>query len=314
MDQIFNELSADGCYADKYAANSGIESLMRLFNMLTECGFNRVLRVVEGFGQLPIAPNYSIVEWATDRSIGANRDLQRLLLTTAGKAPYVEKFISDAEGGCSVEFNYQGQPALGLGLAHLWESSALSLDGLAHFKAPFIDIDFHEICDDSESNSVVSVSSVSSPCHVEATCLLLKQKQKAGITNGELLLEKLPALFPHLNCGSEAARQISALSGGEQFFHEVIRHLSVLNTTMESWTGGAFNPQGLTWSTESESTLNHFSECRQFKCTDGQVRLFSQHTKMLSANQRIHYYPLIDEKIVHIGYVGKHLPTARHKT
>ena len=314
MDQIFNELSANGCYEDKYAASAGMERMLRLSSNLAECGFSRVLRVIEGFSHLPIAPGYSISQWARDNSIGADRDLQRQLLTSATRAPYVEQFIADAEQDYLIEFKFDNQLAMGLGLAYLWGSSVLSLDSDARFSQPYIEVVFHQLCDHNESTETVSVSSVSSSVQLEEACRSLQERQIAGVDSGKSLVEQLPTLFSYLACGKEAVKQLSALKGSEQFFQEIIRHLVILNTTMQCWSAGPFDPQGLTWSPESESTLNQFAASRQFVCTDGESRQFSLHTKMMSANQRIHFYPVVEKKLVHIGYVGKHLPTARHRT
>ena len=314
MDQIFNELSANGSYTNKYAANVGMERMLRLSNGLGKCGFSRDLRVIEGFNQLSIAPGYSIVQWAMDKSIGADRELQRQLLTSATKAPYVEHFISDAEQDDLYEFKFCGHTALGLGLAYLWGSSVLSLDGDARFSPPNIDVEFYQLHEDSESTETVSVCSVSSLDQLKAVCHALKNAQIANVENGKSLVEQFSVLFSSLACGNEAAKQLSALSGSEQFFQEIIRHFSILNATMQSWNEGPFNPQGITWSPESEPTLKQFAKSRLFVCADDVSRQFSLHTKILSANQRIHYYPELKNKIVHIGYIGKHLPTVRHRT
>ncbi len=119
MDQVFNELSANASYKDKYAASLGMQRMLRLSFELGDCGYNRVMRVVETFSQLLIAPGYSIAQWARDKTIGADRDLQRYLLISATQAPYVEQFIAYAEQDLVIEFSYKDQPALGLGLAYV---------------------------------------------------------------------------------------------------------------------------------------------------------------------------------------------------
>jgi hypothetical protein len=313
MDQIFNELSAGDGYADKYAASQGMERLMRLTHQLSQCGFHRVLRVVEGFSQLTISPGYTMSQWGRDRTIGADRDLQRLFLTVTGKSPYIEQFLADAEDNALIEFKYQNQIAFGLGLAYLWGSAALSLDGDVRFTQPSIDMVCYQLRENTESNEMVSVRLIYSIESLVAACSALQEKQIAGIDNGKQLIAKMSALFTHIACGVEAVKQLSYLTGSEQFFPEIIRHLSILNTTMEQWRSGPFEPKGLTWSPESESTSNQFSASRQFVCQDAVNRQFSLHTKMKSANQRIYYFPEFDKRVVHIGYVGVHLPTTKFK-
>lgn len=314
MDQIFNDLSASGCYADKYAASVGVERMLKLSAKLGDCGFSKVVRVVEGFSQLLLAPNYTMLQWATDRKVGANRDMQRQLLSAATSAPYVEKFIADAEEVALVEFLYQNQPALGLGLAYLWESFALGLDGDVRFTGGSVDIQVHQIYDDTETTETVSVCSVSDSTQADTACEKLSSSQIAMIMNGKQLVEMLPTLFPCLACAPSAVKQLDALKGAEQFFREIIRHLHILCDTMQEWTGGDYDPKGLTWSSESASTMAQFASSREFRCQDDVVRQFPLHTKMMSANQRIHYFPSTEDKVVHIGYVGRHLPTTRYRT
>lgn len=314
MDQIFNELSANGSYADKYAASAGMERMLRLSLALNRCGFSRSLRLIEGAGQLQLSSDYTLSEWSNDRSAGANRDLQRLFLTSASRAPYVEQFIADAEQDCLIEFKFQGQSAMGPGLAHLWGIPVLSLDGDSLFTTPSFAIEYQQICADNETSETVNVISVTHADQIDPICQSLQSSQIAGITDGRKLVASLPDLFPNLVCSSNAASQMMELTGSEQFFQEVIRHLSILNATMGKWDGGIFEPLGLTWSPESGLTLSQFGKTREFVCADGICRQFSLHTKMKSANQRIYFYPEPEKRRVHIGYVGKHLPTTNFRT
>jgi len=110
-----------------------------------------------------------------------------------------------------------------------------------------------------------------------------------------------------------ASKQIEELRGSEQFFPEVIRHLRILNKTMAAYTDGPFEPTAINWSVDSHSTLEQYSDCRTFRCNDGNNRTFSYHSKILSANKRIYFFPFVDEKVVHIGYIGDHLPTVKYR-
>lgn len=314
MDQIFNELSANGSYADKYAASLGIERMLELSQGLKNCGYNSTLRVVENFCQLDLSPGYTIHQWVRDRSIGANRDLQRALLTFATRAPYVEQFIADTEKDAIVEFLFEGQVSYGLGLAYLWNSSALSLDGDAQFLSDRIPLQFHRLDEMQETTESIAVSSISTPMQLADACNRLRTSQIASIDSGEALVSLLPELFAFLKFSPQTEKQMSALSGREQYFPEIVRHLAVIDQTMSEWHSGTFDPQEITWSPESSSTLQQFAAPRTIVCQDGVSRLFSFHSKLMSANQRIHFYPVTSDRVVHIGYIGKHLPTSRHRT
>ncbi len=150
--------------------------------------------------------------------------------------------------------------------------------------------------------------------HILANSDTLRNCFVKEIINGSKLLEQSERLFPNLSFSQKAQKQLLELTGSEQYFQEIVRHIKVLNETMKSWSNGPFEPQGITWNPESEPTLNQYATTRQFKCSDGVVRLFSYHSKLMSANKRIHFYPITEHHIVHIGYVGDHLPTPTYKT
>lgn len=314
MDQIFNEISANGRYADKFAACVGIENLLRLALMLRERGCLSSLRVVEGFSGLRLTPDYSIRQWCVDRTVGANRDLQRFLLTHATRAPFIEKYIADAEEDCIIEFLFEGSPCFGLGLAYLWDSFVLSLDVDHRFAQPKIAIQYQRLCNNCESTDCVEVDSIAFESQLPIIQEKLQASQRAKLYNGISVIQNGMSFFPRILFGQEARKQLQDLTGSEIFFRELLRHLEILNTTMERWSFGPFAPEGITWSTESKSTMDQFGDLRTFICSDGISRKFPLHSKIMSANQRIHFLPVMGTKTVHIGYVGKHLPTNKYRT
>lgn len=315
MDQIFNELSTTfRLYESKYTASKGMEKLLQVSAILNKFGFSNVIRTVEGFSQICIAPGYTIKEWATDKHIGANVDLQRKLLTFSTKSPYVESFIAQYEEKSVLEFKFENKIALGLGLANLWGTGVLSLDCDESFCKPHINVEKYELSEVAETLEVIPVLSFYSEKNIDDIKEKLKKEQCARITTGIKLVELSTEIFPAITFSDEAKSQLLALTGTEQYFPEVIRHFLILNQTMQSWERGEYNPQGISWSPESKTTMAQFGDKRVFKCSDGVSRKFNLHTKLFSANHRIYFEPILESKTVHIGYVGKHLPTVKYKT
>jgi len=315
MDQVFNELSANGCYDDIYSANDGMESLVNLSRALSNIGFSNKLCTVEDFRQLLLTDEYTIQNWVTDRKVGADRDLQRWLLTSTTKSPYIEALLEKEQRSHRVfEFKYDEKQCYGFGLAYLSDCGAVSLNGDPRFSQPEVAISFFEIGENYEVNKSISVNSIYSLEQLGDVKADLAKRNIEKVKNGRMLVKQMPVIFPYLVVAGHAENQIESLSGSEQYFSDILRHFEVLNETMAEWQGGRFEPQGIEWSTESESTLNQFSKCRTFFCKDDTVRLFSLHSKIRGANQRIHFYPITEHKLVHIGYVGKHLPTSNHRT
>lgn len=314
MDQVFNELSTSSrAYECKYKASEGIERLLLVSKRLKHFGFSNIIRTVENFAQLSVAPNYTIRDWAIDKNVGANIDLQRQLLTSATKSPYVESFVQEFEDSSILEFRFGDRIALGLGLANLWDIGALSLDCDERFCRAQIPLQKNEITEILDTNENIEVLSFYSIESINAVEEYLKQKQYDKITSGDLLIELSPEVLPSIKFSIEAKDQIKGFTGTEQHFPEIIRHLSILNQFMMSWNRGAYTPEGMSWSTESKSTMDAYGDKRIFKCSDGISRQFQLHTKLYSSNQRIYFDPICDSKVVHIGYIGKHLPTVKYK-
>lgn len=314
MDQIFNELSACCCYQSKQSANAGIERMLKLVIEMNKIGYTQQLRTVRDFRQLEIAPQYTINDWVYDRNDWVDRDFRRLLLTFAAKSPYVEDFLDTSQKELVHEFTFDGSNACGLGLACLWGSCTLSLDGDSRFANDRISLRFYQIDDTREMEEIVQVINLTTLEHVLANSEILRKSFVKEITNGSRLLQQSERLFPNLSFSEKAKKQIAELTGSEQYFYETVRHLSVLHETIANWSIGPFDPKGITWSVESVPTLHQYGTTRQFTCSDGVDRLFSCHSKLMSANKRIYFYPITEQHTVHIGYVGDHLPTHKYQT
>lgn len=314
MDLIFNELSASGGYDSRYSASKGIQRLILLSKELIKIGFSGYLRTVENFSQLLLASGYTIHQWATDREVGADRDMQRWLLTFAAKAPYIDQFINQAEDGTLIEFTFNDEVCAGLGLAYLWKSGALSLDADNRFTLSDISLKLYQIDSDGESESVVKVESIYKIEQLATWRKELDHNRLIRISSGDAFISDCEDIFPYLSIGDKASKQIRELTGSEIYFREVIRHFHVLNQTMGAWSEGPFNPNEINWSPETSSTLDRYGDQRTFICKDGESRVFSFHSKLMSANKRIHFYPVTEARIVYIGYVGNHLQTTRYRT
>ena len=98
------------------------------------------------------------------------------------------------------------------------------------------------------------------------------------------------------------------MTGNENFFHVILEHLSILNKAMENWSSGPFILEGIEWSVESQKTMQHYPDKRNFLCNDGVKRIFNYHTKIRGPNQRIYFIPVPENRTIHIGYIGTHLP------
>ena len=316
MDQIINELSVTGEYQDCYVANAGMQHLLSISKHLSTKGFQQTIRTTQDFISRNLVDDYTIQAWATERTMDTGqRDFQRYFLTLATKAPYIEDFISDNEQDDKiVEYKHTLGVSFALGLADLWNAPVLSLGCSDQFQKDYVCLVKTSITENGENDQDVKILNLWRIEQVTEFTGELETMAWRSVKNGKDLIQEAPYLLPQLRICESACKQIEDLSGSEQSFPEILRHLLILNKTMETYTEGSFEPGNITWSVESPSTLQQFSGCREFECKDGEIRTFSLHSKILSANKRIYYLPIPQENIVHVGYVGKHLPTTRYRT
>jgi hypothetical protein len=314
MDQIFNELSVSACYPDKFAAQEGMDLAIDVSVAMAKLGMSKNIRTTSDFTLRLLADGYSVAEWARDR-IG-NKEKKIYLLTFATKAPYIESFYEGKEQSDELfEFRFGQDLALGLGLAYLWNTSSISLSGDPRFIQENVILSEYRLTAEEVTNNNVSVFTFSNTHQVESHKDFILKSLQGAILNGQSLIENAQEMLPYLSFGPKTIDQVREFWGSEQFFHEVLNHLFILNKTMLEWTEGRFTPD-LDFSPESESTMNNteYAQKRLFLCKDGIERQFRLHSKIKSANKRIYFFPIPEQKIVHIGHVGDHLPTMKYGT
>jgi hypothetical protein len=314
MDQIFNEISLSACHPNRHSARGAMERMVEVSKKLCDYGFSKTVRTTQDFRQRLLAPDYSINDWVRDKDVDLEK--RRLFLTFATASPYIEKFYDQLEDDRElIEYRLCDELALGLGLAHLWDIPVVSLSGDVRFGDGDVFLERFITTADNESSENVKVKSIASGSYLERSGGEIRNSLLRKILSGKDIVSLAEELFPHLCFTTSAQKQIVDLKGSEQFFPEVVRHLSALDRCAQAYSGGAFEPD-LDWSTESTATMKvkKYAAMRKFLCSDSVVRTFKLHSKILSANKRIHFYPEMKKRLVFIGYVGDHLPTVKYST
>ena len=70
-----------------------------------------------------------------------------------------------------------------------------------------------------------------------------QQAQKSSIRTGSDLVAQVSAMYPNVELGLDAQKELAALSGTERHFGWVIERLESANRDIVAWTAGAF-PHG----------------------------------------------------------------------
>lgn len=124
-------------------------------------------------------------------------------------------------------------------------------------------------------------------------------------------------LFDKLIFCDNVKSQIESITENK-YFNQILNKLNIFNQAIkETWNSGVFSYKlinrdySLIISPESDRTKEKYGNERTFQLPDGSSQLFDLHIKM--GDMRIHFFPDDTKKIIYIGYIGKHLPTASEK-
>lgn len=325
MEPILDEVSLRPCTGS--LPPSRIRRLADCLKALDSLGASRVLRCVRDAGDRNIQDGLGLRDWCFRPQV--DRDSGRLVALRLGKAPYVDGgdgLFTAAEGDRVVHSSISNTTSLGAGLAALTDGLLVFLYSVTWPPAKPIFVELRLLSDDTEWIEQATVDAVDSDREVEEQRVRLLKKVDASVRTGSELVERLADLCPRVNLGEQAHAQLTAMTGSEKFFPQIVRHLRALSISAEAWSSGPFEPAGLTYSPESEATLNHgqYGPLRDFPVPDDFAsERWSLHTKPSGGpGMRIYYrvqafeVPMADGHSVQqlrvaIGYVGPHLPTVK---
>lgn len=316
MEPVLNELSMEA-HPEGADLDARMLAFIATLRRLFEHGMTRVLRTVRGVLERAVSPEMTLRQWLFSKSAGALREAKQLLQRLLDKAPYVEDLHAEQEGKHQKLFEVRlgDNDAPGLGVALLRDAPAVSLAGDPRFSGTFVRVRMTAMGAEGEGEEQdTDVVHAASAADVEQHRQWMEERVQRDVVSGEDLWKRRASLFPALDFCPQVERHVSALSGSEFFFCEIIRHLHVMSRSVVRWADGDLELPGLRWSHESKETLNHgtYGPMRNFTCPDGMPRQFSLHSKINTGAKRIHFLPDKATKRILIGYVGDHLPTVRH--
>lgn len=318
MEPILDESSLVPCSTRSPAAR--IEALAQTLKALDDLGVVRVLRSVREAPDRDIGDGRGLRGWCFDRQ--TSRDAGRLVATRLDKQPYIDGdggLFSAAEGQRAVEVHVGGLPVVGLGLAALTDAIVVALTTGTRASGDTITVDVVYVDDDGQREEHLAVETFTSAQEVTDARQRIGERVNRAVPNGADILARLTELFPRLRLGDDARTSVSALTGSEPVFRQLVRHLRALDEGARVWITGAYAPVAVSFSVESEATLNHgtYGPQREFAAPEGFVvtERWSLHTKLTGGNGARMYFRaerVEGQAVVLVGYFGPHLDTVRH--
>lgn len=307
LEMFVNELSLVPSAIDVPTGQDRAWQFVNTMRAATARGVRRTLRLPEDFFAKPIAPGYDWYVWSRDNRV--EREVRQYFRSLATKAPFLRDEPEAEAAWADIDCCWQTQLALGLKGAYVADGLALSMSSRQEWDSVSIICEIQEIVDGDISCRCESIHHASSARHLPSQTNWIQQRVQTTVADGKELWRHVGDFFPSLVCCSVVEEQMASLPA--QSLASITRGLFSLNTFCVGWQSGAFDPNkvGCAVSPESESTLQRFGAARTFLCPDGQKRVFSWHAKV--GLWRIHFDPAPGPAHVFVGYVGKHLPTAR---
>ncbi|MBL1175072.1 hypothetical protein [Pantanalinema sp. GBBB05] len=315
LDMVLNELSLQTPAPNVLVARQWMSDFIQTIRAVkAQAGKQAVLRTQYNFHVALLADGYPIGRWLNDGEV--DREEQRFIKTLVTKSPFSQDIlnieIQELENRIgSYEFLYQGEVAIGLGVACILDIIAISLRSKPCWDCSYLDLEIIRI---DEEDEIIPIVHASCKEHLNAHFEWFKARSRKEIYDGATLWNKQDELFPNLQFCDSVKEQLYHLHNGNIMLKPIEKKLFELQEYATSWIAGPFDPSKLACKAnpESEATLNQYSQERTFICPDGEKRLFDWHVKLTPLAWRIHFYPSQPGQII-IGYIGRHLRTARFK-
>ncbi|MEO5346744.1 MAG: hypothetical protein H7834_10260 [Magnetococcus sp. YQC-9] len=311
MDLIFNERSLTPLAEGREIARKRVQGFLETVRTAFQKGINRQLRTKDAFLNDMLASGYTWRDWQKDSDVP--RELRHYFLGISTRAPFLVGLEALEEKKPEFEFFHKGQPCEGLGAAHLSDHFPVSLLSQKAWDVQLVDLEIRQLRDDGEIDAFMArLPHASRPEHLEFHYKdVIQERLGKTIGTGDDLWNHAGQYFPSLSFCAGVQGQMHNLP--HEAIAPILRGLFCLEQFCQEWSTGGFDQNNLSCasSPESRGTKTQYAEERTFPCPDGLTRLFNYHVK-LGHSWRIHYDPAPGPGKLYIGYVGRHLRTARY--
>ncbi len=310
MTLVFNELSADERARTRGDAMVRMAHMVRAIAALVGDRAPKLMAISDFdlYGTV-LADGYCLAEWLHDPA--ADRDLRLFLVKISAKVAFDDEVSQAAKDRFMLsEFQVEDREARGLGLSYLLGTVAVSLRSESYWMRVRVPL-LHTWLEDDGSVQRQDVEALNIADHEQARQVndeLVALAQTGLVGSPSRLTESKHKCFPHLQFGLDVDEQIARLP--TDVVEQVITKLIVLDGAVRDGrlTGAA--PALPMIHSESERTMQQYGDRRIFRGADGVPKLFEPHA-MVGSSYRIHLRVDRPATVLEIGYIGKHLPTAR---
>lgn len=319
MKLILNDLSYDKNIVNipnKYTSKECINTFVELLFLLQK---ERVIRYkgdiesIQSIISIDFACNYNFQKWLND-SEGVKSEHKTFLKRAMDKYSIVVNEETTSEFCCKISEKEYGSKILHKVIEE--DCKALSLKTVDVFSDDYIEGIYRFLDEEQddlkeESTKIFNVCDNSKIIFLKDEC---REDEFSNITSGFDFWEKRESLFPNLIFCESVKKQIYN-DPGMNHINAIIKKLVKLDVYYKEHNCFDIKILGFKARDESVSVKNDskLKELRRFKKPDDSYSYFYNHINF-SGNYtgRIHFEADDNLKKIYIGYIGKHLPTAKY--
>lgn len=201
----------------------------------------------------------------------------------------------------AAEYEYEGDPCLGLGFAHALESLAVSFES-PRWRDSVVQLLYRELDAKGELiTSTVSVKHAASSVNVEELDAWLKTIPHRLATDGADLWKNRLEYFPSLRFLPRTEQQIIILKNGAPTLNSINLRLWQLQCSAQNWAPGAPLP---TFSSKVTPEYESRKNLCRFESASSGEQIFDLHARYTPGAGRIHIWCNSKENVIEIAHIG----------
>lgn|GEM_PF-695545 len=325
--QVFNHHSLP--FDSSSQADEAVPDFLKLCVMTKRLGFDTILIDVtqdKNWFRVELAPRYFFQDWYNKTGKrGTNRDILRAFLAIATRTPLFTSedlyerlaLFEVKEATSQIEYST-------LRAAAWYQSPVSSFPTRAPWNQNPVIVTVTVLDEDGEHRNDQGIVNWHSSSVIKKMEGALRKERDRAIRTGSEIWASRSLLFHLLEFCGECACQIQHGLSEQTILDQVRESLRFINLFVEKWRSGeiiqyshdALRSVGLPHKVSGESAPvrndPRLRASREFWLPSGKKAFFESHVK-LSSGFRIHFYPEPETRCVYIGYIGRHLRTARHQ-
>ena len=298
---------------DKYKAKKCIDRFVFLLHKLREAGILEQIESDIKINNINVGGNYHVYDWLNDN--GVTREHKNFLKTILDK---YNKDIADSNLASEFCVDIQGKKYCSHVLKKAAEDedyvisvNTTSLFYVDEIKGTYCFVD--EENDDTREEER-TIQNIFDESKIEQLKASAKNELYNNINSGFDLWEWREEIFPNLIFCDQTKIQICE-NHGKSHIISVIKRLEILNKYYDENLKFEIKLLGFNARTESETVMKtpKLKKCRKFKKPDNTEEYFFEHISFTGDFAgRIYFKADDNSHKIYIGYIGKHLPTAKY--